>query len=196
MITWERSNLDIPDILSPISHYTVWRYDEILTFITQVPAMQLDQYSVIATTLYDSCELGCNYSKFQVVAHTADISVYFTSEVDSGYSVNNTGAPFAIDDSPEEIAVWQIYPNPAEDVVSVSLGSGQYAVGSWQLAVGQKINLMICDLCGRELWRFLDEVKSRGEYSKSINVSDMPAGVYLVRVQAGEHSAVRKIVVR
>jgi len=63
--------------------------DEILTFITQLPAIQIEQYSVIAPTLFDSSATSCNYSKFEVIAHTDTVWVYFESEPDSGYSVDN-----------------------------------------------------------------------------------------------------------
>ena len=40
------------------------------------------------------------------------------------------------------------------------------------------------------------EVKSPGGYSVRIDVSDLPAGVYLVRLQAGGESLVRKLIVQ
>ena len=72
-------------------NYTYYwqRGDEILTFITQLPAMGFDEYSVIATTLLDSCSTSFNYTSFKVFAHTEIPLVYFGSEPDSGYSVDN-----------------------------------------------------------------------------------------------------------
>ena len=65
------------------------RNGEILTFITQLPAMGFAQYSVIATTLKDSSIVSTNYSTFKVFAHTEVTAVYFSSLPDSGYSVDN-----------------------------------------------------------------------------------------------------------
>jgi predicted outer membrane repeat protein len=83
----------------------------------------------------------------------------------------------------------EIFPNPAVGEVVVS-------VGSWQLAIGQNVKLTIVDLFGREVRTLEDEVNSPGEYTVRIDVSDLPAGVYMVRVQAGCQSAVRKLVVQ
>jgi hypothetical protein len=41
----------------------------------------------------------------------------------------------------------------------------------------------------------LDEVKSPGEYTVRIDVSDLPAGVYLVRLQVGELVETMKLMV-
>ena len=83
----------------------------------------------------------------------------------------------------------EVYPNPAEGEVVVSVGSRQSSVVS-------NVTLKIYDLFGREVKMLQDDVKSPGEYTVRIDVSDLPAGVYLVRLQAGEQSAVRKLVVQ
>jgi len=83
----------------------------------------------------------------------------------------------------------EVYPNPAVEEVVVSV-SGQRS------AVSGEIRICICDLFGREVRTLVDELKSPGEYSVRMDVSDLPAGVYLVRVQAGGQSAVRKLIVQ
>jgi hypothetical protein len=54
----------------------------------------------------------------------------------------------------------------------------------------------IYDLHGREIMTVTDGVKSPGEYSVRVDVSGLPAGVYVVRLQAGGQSAMRKLVVQ
>jgi hypothetical protein len=70
-------------------NYYWQRDDEVLTFITQLPAMGLSQYSVISPTLKDSSVVSINYSAFKVFAHTDITLMYFPSLPDSGYSVDN-----------------------------------------------------------------------------------------------------------
>jgi predicted outer membrane repeat protein len=82
----------------------------------------------------------------------------------------------------------EVYPNPASEVVVVS-------IGSWQLAVGSQVKLSICDLYGREIRTLEDVVNSPGEYKVRIDVSGLPAGVYLVRLQTEGQSTVRKLVI-
>jgi hypothetical protein len=83
----------------------------------------------------------------------------------------------------------EVWPNPAADHVVVSV-SGQRS------AVGGQVSLKIYDLYGREVRTLVDEAKSPGDYTVGMDVSDLPAGVYLVRLQAGGQSAVRKLIVR
>ncbi|MBN3036230.1 MAG: right-handed parallel beta-helix repeat-containing protein [Bacteroidales bacterium] len=68
----------------------VWYNGELfLTYITQVPAIGFDEYSVVAPTLFDSCETSVNYTTFQVLAHMYSPQMYYASLPDSGYSVDN-----------------------------------------------------------------------------------------------------------
>jgi hypothetical protein len=52
-------------------------------------AFCLDAYSLSAPTMFDSTAVSDEYHYFQVIAHTADPLTFFTSEPDSGYSVDN-----------------------------------------------------------------------------------------------------------
>ena len=70
-------------------NYYWQRDDEVLTFITQIPAMGFAQYSIIAPTLKDSIVVSINYSAFKVVAHTDVTLIYYPSLPDSGYSIDN-----------------------------------------------------------------------------------------------------------
>jgi hypothetical protein len=83
----------------------------------------------------------------------------------------------------------EVWPNPAEDEVVVSVVSRQSSVVS-------QVTLKIYDLYGREVRTLADEAKIPGEYTVRMDVSELPPGVYLVRLQAGGQSAVRKLVVR
>ena len=57
--------------------------------ISSIDAYRLPGYSEIVSTLFDSTAVCDDYHYFQVIAHTASPSVYWISEPDSGYSVDN-----------------------------------------------------------------------------------------------------------
>ncbi|MBN2017229.1 MAG: hypothetical protein JW794_03735 [Candidatus Cloacimonetes bacterium] len=65
------------------------RDDEVLTFISQIPATGYAEYSVFAPTCKDSSYVSTNYSTFQILAHTDVTLIYHPSLPDSGYSVDN-----------------------------------------------------------------------------------------------------------
>ena len=67
-----------------------WQRDrdrELWTFISEVPALQYESYSLMAPTLQDSSVSGNNYVTLKVVYH--DLYEYYEAVPDSGYSVDN-----------------------------------------------------------------------------------------------------------
>ena len=74
-----------------------------------VAAQQIDEYLVAAPTLADStAQDGINWSVFVTTAHTTTPSIWFASQPDSGYSVDNIapGIPggFTVDHDPDGIS--------------------------------------------------------------------------------------------
>ncbi|MCK4773496.1 MAG: T9SS type A sorting domain-containing protein, partial [Candidatus Krumholzibacteria bacterium] len=57
--------------------------------ISTLTAYRLQGYSEIAATLFDSTAVCDDYHYFQVIAHTSDPAIFFVSDPDSGYSVDN-----------------------------------------------------------------------------------------------------------
>jgi hypothetical protein len=52
-------------------------------------AYYLEKYSKVVPTLFDSTSTSAEHHYFQVIAHTDDPYIFYTSEPDSGYSVDN-----------------------------------------------------------------------------------------------------------
>ncbi|MBA7532590.1 hypothetical protein ES705_24816 [subsurface metagenome] len=110
-VTWAASLLDYVGSINPITQYGIWRrideYDKgnqernslIVTDIEDVlegwdavgtvPAIQDSIYNFVSPTLVDSNASGINYSVFIITAHTQNPELYYISEHDSGYSVDN-----------------------------------------------------------------------------------------------------------
>ena len=57
--------------------------------ITSLDAYYLPGYSAPVPTLFDSTGVSSEYHYFQVIAHTSDPYVFYASDPDSGYSVDN-----------------------------------------------------------------------------------------------------------
>ncbi|NNF05758.1 MAG: DUF5050 domain-containing protein [Candidatus Eisenbacteria bacterium] len=81
-------------------------------FVTEVPAHQELEYSLIAATLADSTSGNTHLSNFFVRARTQDPGTYFDSSTASGYSVDNLapGAPGGLQFAPPYLLAWEEAP--------------------------------------------------------------------------------------
>ncbi|MGA7304333.1 MAG: T9SS type A sorting domain-containing protein [Rhodothermales bacterium] len=68
---------------------TVAYEGEIWTQVASQPAAQMELYSAIAPTLYDSTAAGMHMTTFMVSGHTGDSQIYVNSEPATGYSIDN-----------------------------------------------------------------------------------------------------------
>jgi hypothetical protein len=78
-----------------------------------------------------------------------------------------------------------IYPNPAFSRSEIK----------YQISKSKNVLLKIMDIFGNEVCTLLNEDQSPREYVVPFDVSWLPAGIYLVRLQAGETVATEKMVV-
>jgi len=64
---------------------------------------------------------------------------------------------------------------------------------SFQLSVYSKTQLKIYDVLGREVTELIDEYKNPGTYQVEFDASNLSSGIYFYKLQAGEYSSVRKM---
>jgi hypothetical protein len=77
----------------------------------------------------------------------------------------------------------QNYPNPFNPSTNIS-----YTVGSHQF-----VSLQVYDVLGRKVATLVNEAKDAGTYSVRFDASSLPSGVYLYRLQAGNFSETKKL---
>ena len=79
------------DLFFTVTQYSIRLQDPAGEWIElgTVTARQADSYTYLTPTFGDSSANGIVWSRFQVTAHTNDPVVYYTSPVDSGYSIDN-----------------------------------------------------------------------------------------------------------
>ncbi|MEZ5196210.1 MAG: hypothetical protein R2764_07385 [Bacteroidales bacterium] len=118
-INWTRSILDNPDS-GIVSQYSIWRLQnntkEQWELVGNTPALNTEEYSVIAPTLSDSCANGNHYFSFLIKAETIDPDDYYISYPDSGYSVDNIAPaiPSGFTGYYKSSSI-ELYWNPSED---------------------------------------------------------------------------------
>lgn len=86
---------------------------------------------------------------------------------------------------PIGFALFQNYPNPFNPATVIS----------WQSPVEGRQTLKIFDLLGREMITLVDEFKEAGNHSVAFDASSLSSGTYFYRVQAGEFTETKKMII-
>jgi predicted lipoprotein with Yx(FWY)xxD motif len=86
--------------------------------------------------------------------------------------------------APNNFALFQNYPNPFNPTTNIS----------YQLPVTGNVTLKIYDMLGREVAILVNEVKEPGAYELKWNAANVPSGIYLYKLSAGNYTQTRKLV--
>jgi len=104
------------------------------------------------------------------------------------FSVTASGGEIAIDGEesplPEQFSLHQNYPNPFNPTTTIVFDIPQAA----------KTNITIYDITGRLIDNLVSEYKQPGRYSFVWNASNVPSGMYFVRMTAGNFNSVKKMI--
>jgi hypothetical protein len=87
---------------------------------------------------------------------------------------------------PQGFALSQNYPNPFNPSTTIRFF---VPVGTYG-----NTSLRVCDLLGREVTTLVNEVKQPGTYTVQFDGSALASGVYLYRLQAGEFTQTKKLI--
>jgi hypothetical protein len=89
-----------------------------------------------------------------------------------------------VNSHPNSFELFQNYPNPFNPSTKISW---QSPVGSWQ-------KLKIYDMLGREIATLINEYKPAGKYEINWNAGNLPSGVYIYKIQAGDFVNFKKMI--
>lgn len=89
-----------------------------------------------------------------------------------------------LDELPYTFGLFQNYPNPFNPVTFI-----RYSLPSRAF-----VTLKIYDLLGRELETLVEEMQSEGVTTVKFDGGKLPSGVYIYKLQAGNYSAINKMV--
>lgn len=89
-----------------------------------------------------------------------------------------------LDSKVSNFNLYQNYPNPFNPVTSIQFELSEYC----------KVRIKVFDILGREVSEMINEFKNPGYYKINFDGSDLPSGVYFYRLQAGDYSAVKKMI--
>ncbi|MGE5456993.1 MAG: T9SS type A sorting domain-containing protein, partial [Methanococcaceae archaeon] len=92
----------------------------------------------------------------------------------------------AVEDNPAPVKTFSLsqnYPNPFNPSTQIS----------FHLPEGAKVTIRVYDLLGKEAAVLMDEYRSAGTHTVQFNASNLPSGMYIYQLRAGEHTSMRKM---
>jgi arabinogalactan endo-1,4-beta-galactosidase len=82
-----------------------------------------------------------------------------------------------------EFQLYQNYPNPFNPITKIS----------WQSPVNSHQTLRVYDVLGNEVATLVNEYREAGIYEINFDASNLPSGVYIYKLQAGDFTQTRKM---
>ncbi|MEO8512144.1 MAG: T9SS type A sorting domain-containing protein [Ignavibacteria bacterium] len=86
---------------------------------------------------------------------------------------------------PNYYSLSQNFPNPFNPVTQIK----------FTLPQGENVKLVVFDILGREVKTLVNEFRNSGVYEVSFDASEFASGVYFYRLDAGEYTATKKMLV-
>jgi len=83
-----------------------------------------------------------------------------------------------------DFLLYQNYPNPFNPTTKI-----RYLIGKTQF-----VTLKVFNFLGREVTTLVNELKPAGEYEIEFNASELASGVYFYKVQAGNYTSTKKLI--
>src|SRR4030095_948330 len=98
-------------------------------------------------------------------------------------SADNKGQLMDFKGNPDKFVLNQNYPNPFNPST----------VLSYNLKTDENVKLTVYNLVGQSVRVLVDGFQSTGEYEVTFDANDLPAGIYLYKLQVGEYSSVKRM---
>ncbi len=83
----------------------------------------------------------------------------------------------------DNFILYQNYPNPFNPTTTINYQIPKYGM----------VTIKIYDILGREIKTLVNEYKPAGRYNITFNASNLASGVYFYRLQAGEFTETKKL---
>ncbi len=85
--------------------------------------------------------------------------------------------------NPDRFILNQNYPNPFNPSTILS----------YSLKSDERVKLTVYNLVGQSVEVLVDEYQTAGDYYYTFDATNLPAGIYLYKLQVGEYSSVKRM---
>ena len=117
------------------------------------------------------------------VAHML-LDFFMTDETTRSWFLQQTTSAESEHPNPRDFHLSQNYPNPFNPSTAIS----------YELSAAGLVSLKVFDILGREVATLVNEQKQAGTYSTTWDASHLSGGVYLYRLQAGDFTETKRLV--
>ncbi|HNR19934.1 MAG TPA: T9SS type A sorting domain-containing protein [Bacteroidia bacterium] len=129
-----------------------------------------------------------NYNNLITVSDTNGCNAVFWEEFSTenlfGAKICSNGNLVKVDNVNGMLNGFEVYPNPASDVVNIQLS---------EIMQHENLNVSILNVQGREIFKtHVQHTNSRFR----INLSDLSPGIYFIKLETQAHTAIKKLVVQ
>jgi len=124
-----------------------------------------------------------SYNKIQYQPHASSIILTWGEKLNEANAFVGTGIEKNTDQNPDKFSLSQNYPNPFNPTTTID----------YHLASTEKVILKVYDILGREVRTLVDERQNAGSHSVVFDSGGLSSGVYLCRLQAGDHTSTIKM---
>ena len=143
--------------------------------------------------IFNSTDGGNTWTNFST--GTKSWNSMFFSDADNGWVVSNQGDIMKYNSTstgvknnsngPNSFVLHQNFPNPFNPNTAI------------KFAISEKsqVNLSVFNLLGKKVAVLVDGNKNAGEYQVDFNAGNLPSGVYLYKLQAGNFSSSYKMII-
>ena len=116
-------------------------------------------------------------------SESTDLSAVGSFALIDNITVDQLTSVEVIDNVPTKFNLSQNYPNPFNPSTKIEYSVPKEA----------EVNLSIYDILGKKVLQLVNQIQAAGNYRYEFNGSELSSGTYFVRLNAGEHTAVRKV---
>jgi photosystem II stability/assembly factor-like uncharacterized protein len=181
--SWEDISGNLPDvptnavIVDPILPDHVYIGNDIGVFVSTTGGTNWESYQNGLSTAVMVFDLKISMSNRKLRAATHGSGAFQRDLLDEVVSV---------EDLEEKTADFKIFPNPANEVARVQ----------FENAKAQRVQLDILDINGKVIKRSYDEITNAGTQMLNLDVTNLPAGSYIVRLISGSGEQAQQLIVR
>ena len=181
---WQNISGDLPDVphhcvvMDPVYNQNIYVGSDLGVYVTTNSGANWHEYrtgmpyalAFDVTVVYPNRKLrvatyGNGIYERKLLENPVSVNPV-SNEIVSGYSLS------------------QNYPNPFNPVTHLEFGISDLGF----------VSLKVYDVMGKEIKTLVNEIKSAGNYSMEFDGSDLPSGIYYYKIESGNFSQVRKMI--